>query len=202
MDFGLQVRSLALYESEIHSENQVSIPLSQLDSLVSSTSNQYDSYKAVPRSKRKLYRDKAVENAVKTFFSKLRSLQALVILHPEVWELPLVERVGGKEISCSFLTNSLEHVCIGRARNREENLPANKAVWLLCFCPLLRQTSLTIKITTKSGSFLEEHHETFSGLSKIEDLALEVHFIHDQSDTSTWWGLPWESWRRWRLGTR
>jgi len=34
------------------------------------------------------------------------------------------------------------------------------------------------------------------------DSALEVYFVWDQSDRSTWWALPWESRRSWRLGTR
>lgn len=51
MNSGPHIKSLAVYRSRRDSENQVSIPLSQLDSLVSSTSNQYQSYKAVPRSK-------------------------------------------------------------------------------------------------------------------------------------------------------
>jgi len=185
MDSGAQARSLLLHRKRISFENQVSIPLAQLDSLVSSTSNQYDSYKAVPHSESKLYRDKAVENAMKTFSSKIQSLQTLVISHPEVWELPLVERVGGKGILFSFLTNSLKQIHIRRAGNPEGDLPDNKAIWLLCFCPLLRQAILAINMTAKAGPFLAKYHETFSGLRKIEDLALEVFFIHDQSNRST-----------------
>lgn len=153
----------------------------------------------MPRSGRKLYRDRAVKNAVKTFFSKIQSLQTLVIFCPRGVELPLVERVGGVEIPFSFLANSLKKIIIRRGINTEESLLANKAIWLLCFCPLLRQAILSINLTTKSESFLEEYHGAFRGLSRIVDLALEVYFAHVQSDRSTWWGLPWENRRSWRL---
>lgn len=73
-----------------------------------------------------------------------------IIFCAECVELPLVELVGGVEIPFSFLTNSLKRIIIGRAENPEDNLPANKAIWLVCFCPLLRQAILTTQITTQS----------------------------------------------------
>jgi len=143
-----------------------------------------------------------VKDNLTAFFSKLTELQLLVIERPETFELPLVERVGGVERPLSFLVNPLKQLHIDRASNLMEAMPANKAIWFLCFCPLLKQAILYVSLSIKLEKFLEEHHQTFSGLSNIEDLALGVTFIHDPSDRSSQWGLLWERRRLWRSGSR
>jgi len=118
-----------LFRSKIEAENQVQIPLSQLDSLVSSTSKQYSSYKAVPRSDRRYYRKRAKENAVNTLFSRVRGLQVLVLFGgPEIEELPLVDRVEGREIPLSFPVNSLKQAHIGRGRKGYQSSSATKGL--------------------------------------------------------------------------
>lgn len=175
MDAGRPVQSLLLVATTDDSHDQISIPLSQLDTLVSSTSNQYVSYKAVPRSERKSYRDRAVDLLVISFFSKLKALQTLVIIRPnKTVELPRVERVEGIQVPLSFLINHLKQLQLGRSVDDELGLAANRAIWILCFCPHLRQAILRLSISTKSAGFLEEFHQTFNGLSNVKDLPLAL----------------------------
>jgi len=88
---GVLTNSFALLESSDDLENKVAIPPSQLDSLVSSTSQEYGSYEAVPVSQRSQYRKRAIRNTLFSLLGKFRRLQPLVILVPGKVVLHLVE---------------------------------------------------------------------------------------------------------------
>jgi len=117
-------------------------------------------------------------------------------------ELPLVEGVEGIEIPLSFLVNSLKQLNIGGGRKNYQAIAANKALWLLCFCPHLHQAVLNFSIATSEAKSLEEHHEAFARISNVSDLAIAFSFVEDKLDRSTWWGLEWESGRSWNGGSR
>lgn len=132
-------------------------------------------------------------------FSRLKTLQTLVIIG--TGKLPLVESDEGIQVPLSFLVNSLKQLQIGGTSDFGTAVPANQAIWLLCFCPLLRQAIISFSITSGTEPFLKEYHETFSDLSRVKELALQVHYLEDHAHRNTWWGLEWEQERIWKAGT-
>lgn len=64
---------------------------------------------------------------------------------------------------------------------KETFLSAKKAVWILCFAPLLQQAILKISCSTADAAFLKEYSNSFGGLSNVKGLAISILFTWDDS---------------------
>jgi len=57
-------------------------------------------------------------------------------------------------------------------------------IWILVYCPHLRQASLCFTLTLDGYNFLLENSDTFNGLSQIRQLALRAMLIWDDGSVN------------------
>jgi len=122
------------------------------------------------------------QRKVEGLLSQMRNLKTLVIFFNR-FNFNLVSRVGGRDVHLAFLTNSLQRIQISgpASRSKETFLSAKKAVWILCFAPLLQQAILKISCSTADAAFLKEYSNSFGGLSNVKGLAISILFTWDDS---------------------
>lgn len=73
---------------------------------------------------------------------------------------------------------------------------------MLSFCKQLNSGIFYVSFSNRRRKVFSDHKEGFKGLSNLKELAMLIHFSHDESDRRTWWGLPWELKVSWKGGSR
>lgn len=132
----------------------------------------------------------------------MEKFETLIVQSTDGFRCSLVEWSNGKEIPLAFLINSLKQLHIYPTVCSKTVLSAKKVIWLFVFCKELKSASLYINMSTNCAKVLKDHNDAFKGLSNLKHLALDVKFIHKDSDRKTWWILPWEADRSWKGNSR
>lgn len=133
---------------------------------------------------------------------KLLSLQSLIIFLPNF--IPqLQHRVDGKSVPLPLFTNSLERMFIEMGGELANCLSARNIVWIMTFCPTLRQAAFGFCVSsTKDFNFFPEFKSSSKGLSNVTQLALRIRFVFQKSNSKTWWGLSTEQSKEWLGGNK
>lgn len=106
---------------------------------------------------------------------------------------PLVETVGTcQRIPFNFLTSSLKRLRICPFIDLQSGMTAQNMIWILVFSPHLSQASLCFTIDRSSFLFLQDHVNTFRGLSHLKQLAIRPAIVWDyvSSEDAGWNQVP------------
>lgn len=141
------------------------------------------------------------EEAAVSILKQVKDLQVLIIHDPNV-RFYFQERVGNDMAPLHFLTHSLKTLSISLNKSDRRSLTAKNALWLLLFCPLIRDAALGFSISRDDYKYLEEGQSSFHGLSKVEKLSLRFRFVFDQENPKSYWGTPSERKQSWKTGNR
>lgn len=140
--------------------------------------------------------------AINAILRHLVNLETFINTFPELLSLQLGESVFGKRLKFSPMLLSVKRIEINSVFRYDEGILARNAVWILAFCPNLRQAIFALLITIEDSKFLAEYEETFQGLSNVQDLAIRINYLFDKTNRRTWWGLPSETKQSWKKGSR
>lgn len=136
-----------------------------------------------------------VENVAQMVYNQLTNLEVLILEDTTlIFSFPF--RLKEKIICHPFLVNSLKKLYVARSEAEGFtycNLSAINSIWLLLFCPQVKEAALCFLTTIRDLELLRELSESFQGLSKVEKLALEINFIARDTDRKTWWSHSGES---------
>lgn len=108
-------------------------------------------------------------------FNAIKNVETIVV-EDSFYMFPFVQEVDKKHIILPALVNNLKNLRIHRSYMKRFQLRAKKAIWLLLFCPHLKQASLSFEIYSDDVDFLEEYGEVFRSKSRVKDLAINVEF--------------------------
>lgn len=87
------------------------------------------------------------------------------------FELPLIEKIGGKSLPLRFLTHSLKRLSIHPPPGNEAQraLPARTIIWILVFCPLLNQVVVGFGISKEDAKYLSgEFQIAYKLVTRVE----------------------------------
>lgn len=168
------VKSLLAARPTNQSEDQMQIAVNQ------------DLLKSLNPAQKYAYEESKVYEMKVFIFSRLINLQTLVVEYPDLTGSPFVEKVDGRQVPLSFLTNSLKRLHICRRHKRTKGLTVQRAVWLLCFCSLLHQAILNFSVNPEGAEILQDHHEGFKGKSNVKKLTIEVWFENGVTSLKEW----------------
>lgn len=115
-------------------------------------------------------------------------------------KIALVQQVNGIETPLSLL-NNLKRLHLGSFRV-EVAMSAKQVVWILIFCPQLKQAILDMTLNSSDYDYLSEYQEIYGGLSRVEDLAVNVLFTNDDPTSKSRWVKQKERNREWIGGTK
>lgn len=104
------------------------------------------------------------------------AIETMVIEDP-FWGFPLVELLGIKGHSFTspiFLTGSLKRISINFSDEREQDLTAKQALWILLFT-MVEQAILAFQYGEGEILYLSEHCTYLQGQSTVKELALKIH---------------------------
>lgn len=127
-----------------------------------------------------------INKGFQCIIEKLVNLETLIIREPSI-QFQISHGLN-------FLTSSLKKICIQSKvddLNEGSYLSARNVIWILVFCESIERASLGFSLTISDVKYLSEFCETFQGLSRVDQLALSIHFGWD-NDSETWWGLDSE----------
>lgn len=135
--------------------------------------------------------DQGSEKVAQKVFNRLKNLETL-ILEDLTFIFSFQLQIDGKLTQHTFLTSSLRKLYIPRVNSKmftRLNLSSMNVIWLLIFIPHLKEAALGVSVTLECLKVLSELSETFTGLSKVEKLALDIGFDFVEADRRTWWGV-------------
>lgn len=72
----------------------------------------------------------------------------------------------------------------------------------MIWCPKLTDAILVFSISVEDEKFLSEHEEAFKKMSKFKNLSIGFIFVYNKGVKTSYWGLPWENQKSWKLGSR
>lgn len=128
---------------------------------------------------------------INILYPKLKGLETLIVLDSRLRPNLLQQVDGGRFVPQHFLTKSLKKLYFplqeGNEERSELHLSARNAVWILLFCEQLSKAALGVSISLDDFKFLSEYRNTFEGLSKVTELAIQFCYAQDDNQRKSWW---------------
>lgn len=145
--------------------------------------------------------EKALRFTLGFVLHHLDNLQTLILHYPPLFKLPLVVDKVAKSLVKLHIGRGLSLQKPGLAQG-QEHISGKNSIWLLLFCPFLRQVILSGCITVEDERFFADHVDTYRGLSTVKDISLSLVFWYDPKRSKSWWGTAQEKAKTWRFGSR